>query len=503
MKIADFTYDLFISYARENDGPLEGDRPGWVEDLSKCLVFRLTQLSGTPPRLLSLASSQNPPKLEEGLSQVAFFVAILSPDYLREEYLRDIERFSSAASQQGSLQPGGKSRFFKVVRKPLSAQQHPEALRQLLSYEFFGRDPHTEELIEFDRSPATEREFWNRVGDLARAIHEARKAWEQSAGADSIPTRPSVYLAETGYDRRQEYYEIKRQLESQNFVVQPDRQLPLGAVEYRKCVQEVLSRCALSIHLIGSDPGRTPVDSEVAGVQLQNSIAAECSRLLGLRRLIWMPGQLQVDDESQKRFVDSLHTDATALTGADLLEAPLEDLKKEIRSNLQAADIQGALTQQASQKDLQAAEEAKGDETQLEIYLVCDQRDLEAVVPLRKFLQTRVRVTLPEFSGNVKTVRKAHEDRLRQCDAVAVYYGAGNILWLRAKLREISKIAGQGRVKEFLARLIYIGPPHTDEKEQYATGEAQIVCNFETFDPGLMEPFLSEVQQMREDRADE
>ena len=103
----------------------------------------------------------------------------------------------------------------------------------------------------------------------------------------------------------------------------------------------------------------------------------------------------------------------------------------------------------------------------------------------------------------MKTVRKAHEDRLRQCDVVAVYFGAGSILWLRAKLREISKIAVQGRIGEFLARFIYIGPPHTDEKEQYATGEAQIVCNFEPFDPEFMEPFLSEVQQIKEGCADE
>ena len=60
-------------------------------------------------------------------------------------------------------------------------------------------------------------------------------------------------------------------------------------------------------------------------------------------------------------------------------EMTLEDLKKEIRSYLQTIDTQRLLMEQADQTDQPDAVEAIGDETQLDIYLVCDQRGERAV----------------------------------------------------------------------------------------------------------------------------
>ena len=60
-------------------------------------------------------------------------------------------------------------------------------------------------------------------------------------------------------------------------------------------------------------------------------------------------------------------------------------------------------------------------------------------------------VILPVFEGDEAQVRQEHEANLTDCDAALIYYGAGNELWLRSKLRELQKIAGYGRTKPMLA----------------------------------------------------
>ena len=41
--------------------------------------------------------------------------------------------------------------------------------------------------------------------------------------------------------------------------------------------------------------------------------------------------------------------------------------------------------------------------------------------------------------------RQEHEDNLRDCDGLIVYYGNGTELWERRKRSEIRKISGQGQ----------------------------------------------------------
>ena len=74
-------------------------------------------------------------------------------------------------------------------------------------------------------------------------------------------------------------------------------------------------------------------------------------------------------------------------------------------------------------------------------------------MPLEDFLfERRFEVILPVFDGDEAQVRQEHEANLDDCDAALIYYGAGNELWLRSKLRELQKIAGYGRTKPMLAK---------------------------------------------------
>ena len=496
MKLADFENDIFISYAHLDDETPSETQEGWISHFHKCLEFRVSQLFGAKPRIWRDLKLQGNDvfgdEIVDQFPKVAFLISVLSPRYLKSDWCRkEVTAFWKAAEQSGGTRLGNKSRVFKVVKTPVPIEEHPPEIQDTLDYEFFRQDATSGIPTEFDllMNPDSEKEFWAKLNDLARDITELLQVMERSgtegpgaAAPDSAAPEKQVYLAETGHDLKGDYDLIKRELEAHNCHVLPDRQLPLVIPDYEREAAEMIASCELSIHLVGQNPGIVPDGGTQSIVEIQNQIAAQQSESGALKRLIWMPSQLQLDNELQERFVNNLRTDRQALAGADLLETPLEDLKTEILKLL------------APEPEPPPAPTDSGDDLR-HIYMICDQRDVEAVREIDDYLYDQgFEVIKPVFEGDVKTVRKDHEDTLRSCDAVLLYYGAANELWLRAKLREISKIAGQGRSKDFLARLVYVGAPHSDEKERYRTREAIVVKHFETFSPAVLAPFISEVQ---------
>jgi hypothetical protein len=75
-----------------------------------------------------------------------------------------------------------------------------------------------------------------------------------------------------------------------------------------------------------------------------------------------------------------------------------------------------------------------------------------------------------------------------------VYYGAGNELWLRSKLRELQKIAGYGRTAPMRAKAIYVAPPDAAPKQRLRTHEAMVLRGAETFDPQSVAEFVAALQ---------
>ena len=65
-------------------------------------------------------------------------------------------------------------------------------------------------------------------------------------------------------------------------------------------------------------------------------------------------------------------------------------------------------------------------------------------MPWADFLFKEFEVIPPVFEGDEAEVRAYHEENLSTRDAIVIFYGAANDIWLRRKLREIQKSAGYG-----------------------------------------------------------
>ena len=505
---AEFEIDVFVSYAHIDDEVLGEGQTGWISSFHRALEIRLAQLLGQQPRVWRDPKLQGndvfgETLLTEKLPRAALLVSVLSPRYVRSEWCtRELRRFLEASEATGGVRVADKVRVFKVVKTPIPREEHPPELQEVLGYEFFTIEPETGRPRELSQSapPEAQRQYWARLDDLAHDIADLLRTLHANGHGGAVGVGPSldrpepseaVYLAETGFDLREARDAVKRELLEHGFRVLPDRPLPLVGPELEAFVREQLARCRLSVHPVGRSYGVVPDGATDSVVALQAELAVErgqAARTAGkadpFSRLVWLPAGLEIEDERQSELIGRLRDDARLQERGDLLETGLEDFKTALLRHLAPAEEEAV-------DDPAAPGEAAGEDELLRVYLVCDQRDLGATAALEDLLFDRgLEVVIPVFEGDEAQVRRDHEESLVLCDAVLLYWGQGNELWLRRKLREVQKSAGFGRKAPFRSKVIYVAPPAAPAKDRLRTREALVLREEEGVSAELLEPFL-------------
>ncbi len=490
-----FDYDLFISYAHIDNEALTESQKGWIAQLHERLAIRLGQLLGEEPQIWRDPKLQGNDYFDETivdqLDKVAILLSVVSPRYVKSEWCtKELHEFVKAARQTGGVRVGDKARLFKVVKTPIPLEAHPRELQPLLGYEFFEIDPESGHPIEFDQvfGPDAEQRYWSRLNDLAYDIRDllvSIKARGNGTIASAASSGVTVYLAETTQDLNDKRDDIRRELQQGGHTVLPDRPLPLYGPDLESAVRDYLDRCKLAIHLVGASYGMVPEAAECSVIALQNALAAERSAASDLRRLIWLPPELDLADERQQAFVETLKNDPAVQHGADLLETTLEDLKTVIRDKL------------APREEPEAVPDAvPADERPPLVYLLCDQRDKEVVAPLDDYLyELGFEVEMPLFEGDEEAVREYHQEMLTLCDAVLIYYGEADEAWVKVKVMDLRKAAGYGRAAAMRATAVYVAEPETPDKARFRTRDAdEVIKHFGAFSAGVLAPFVERLK---------
>jgi hypothetical protein len=489
-----FEHDLLISYAHIDDQTLVTGENGWVSRLHRLLEIRVAQLFGQTPKIW------RDPKLQgndffadtilERLPKIAALLSVVSPRYVQSEWCnRELKEFCRAAQQSGGVRVADKARIFKVVKTPVQRERLPEEVQPMLGYEFFVYDEsgRARELAQ-EYGPGADRAFLTKLDDLAYDITQLLELMQHEEAGLPVPvaevSKGTVYLAETSFELKEEREGIKRDLIRNGYEVLPDRPLPLVSSELDRFVREQLSRCKLSIHLIGKNYGIVPEGAVQSIVERQQGLASEIGPAAGLASVIWLTPGIEVEDTRQRAFIDHLHNDAEVHATAEVLQVPLEELKTLVHHKLAPPP---------APKKAPAAAAPRQEVTR--VYLLCDQQDVDAARAVEDHLFGQgFEVILPLFEEDEAAARLEHEENLQSCDAVLVYYGAAGELWLRRKLRELQKSAGLGRDKPWLGRAIYVGGPVTPQKERFRTLEATLIQEPASgFDPAALDSFLGEL----------
>lgn len=489
-RLVDFENDIFISYAHIDNQPLSEDQSGWISDFHRALEIRLAQLCGEKPRICRSPKLQGDDYFEDKIivqfPKVVLLVSVLSPRYLKSKWcIKELQEFcKSAEVTRGIRVAANKARIFKVIKTPIPPEQQPQELQSLLSYEFYeisqtGR-PH-----EFNKifGSESEKKYWAKLEDLAYDIYQFLETFQQVEVEEASPivhpvksTGTTIYLAETTFDLIEARDKVRRELQQRGYIILPSQPLPYNS-DLPRVVRENLENCKLSIHLIGQRYGIIPEGVDHSVVELQYSLAkAQNQQNSEFSHLVWVASELKVQEPRQKEFIQFLQDDT------EVLQTTLEDFKTIIQDRLNPDKV--------------PFEPSVREEGSTQVYLICDQRDLETIEPLEEYLWSQEMEVLPSmFEGDEAEVRQYHQESLCDCDAALIYYGQGNELWLRTKLRELQKAAGYGRTKPMLAKAVYVVAPNTNDKQRFRTHQASVIKNFEEFSPSALELFRVQVTQ--------
>jgi hypothetical protein len=482
--------DAFISYAHIDNRVLGEGRAGWIASFQRALETRVAQFIGREARIWwdpELRGNEVfSDVLSDRLRSVAALVSVVSPGYVNSKWgRRELSEFCRAAEEQGGLQIADKARVFKILKTPVPLDQHPPELQPFLGYEFYKVEPDSGRVRELSEmfGPEAEREFWIKLDDLA---HDMCRLLELVHEDQAMPfVRPesggTVFLAETTSDLKAERDALKRSLQQTGVTVLPARTLPLSEAELTDSVREDLAACRMSIHLFGRTYGLVPEGAETSLPEMQNQLAAARAASGSFSRVLWIPQGLQVTDDRQQGVLDQMRLDQRMLPGTDLIEASFEDLRTMISTRLKEGP-------KATRVAPQTSSMAPG---MANLYLLYDQRDEATTAPWADLLFKTFEVVSPLFDGDEKEVRESHEEALRNCDGVLLFYGAGNEAWLRRKLTEVQKSPGYGRTKAAPEVCICLIPPNTPVKARFRTHHAHVIPQWDGCDAASLEPFVT------------
>jgi hypothetical protein len=508
-----FDKDIFISYAHIDDESLIADKKGWISEFHRALEIRLAQLLGYKPIIWRDPALQGnhifDKEIVDQFSKVAIMVSILTPRYVKSDWcVKEVTEFREVCQQNAGFVVNNKARVFKVIKTPVNQELHPDGIKNILGYEFYGTDPNTGRVKEF--SPIfshTEKGYWEKLDDLANDISaflEELKAYSLPGGSSVAKTAApaasvaqpqktsnkhvkNIFLSESSNDTRELRDSLKRELQDHGYNILPYGQLSLVAQELKTNVTDFMKESQLAIHLVGNSYGIVPEGTEKSIVEIQNEIGATESVVDNLSRLIWLPENIDPTDDRQKTFVKKLSAGSRdVLAGADMVKGSIEDFKSVVHDKLKSME-----------EEVQAPAETKqvqAESTNKMLYLICDILDLEAIVPLEDFLFSNgIEVVLPIFEGDETLIREDHIENLKNCSGVIIFYGNGSEIWLRTKMRDFQKINGYGRAQPISFKGVYLAQPASPIKQRFRTLEAEVINGIEQLPAVELKNLLSKL----------
>jgi hypothetical protein len=489
-----FAKHLFISYAHLDNQPLTPEQQGWITRFHKTLEALLSMRMGGKAQIWRDEKLQGndvfADEIVDQFAQTAVLVSVLTPRYLNSEWCtKEVAEFSKSAEQSGGMVVDNKARIFKVLKTPVDTQESlPAVMKDLLGYEFFTFEDETPLELDPVYGEKYAQDYNRKVGKLAWDISQLLTKLETDTGDsghdEQATAKATIYLAECSFDHKETREILEGDLRRHGYTVLPDQQLPRDEADYVAAVERLLERCELSIHLVGESYGAVPDGpSQKSVVVLQNELAVQRSKSGALARVIWLPDGTHSEQAPQQAFIEVLHQNVEAQFGADLITGDLEDLKTSIHATLKKLE-----KPEPKQPEEQAA---AADRAKL-IYLICDEKDRKATVPVRKFCRDQgFEVSLPAFEGDATAVREAHQQLLTTCDAVILFYGAGEEAWKRTLDNELKKMPGYRGGKPLPASFTYLADPKTADKEDLIDmEEPNLINGIQDFSEAAMAAFV-------------
>ena len=464
--------DIFISYAHIDNEPFGEERARWVTEFAENLGKRLGMVAGDradvwqDPRLRGNEAVW--PAIEEALGDALTLVSVVSPRYISSESCqREIALFVQKWRERGTPPPDGRRKpLFKVVKTFVPRDRHPPPLRDVNGYDFYQWDESTGRFRDFglNPDPLVRRLYWTRLDDIAQDIGTLLGEIHHDPAVPVEPIR--VYVAQTTRDVREARDAIARELKDRHVEVLPVGDLPQTSDELQAAVRADLARARYSIHIVGTRDGFVPEGDSQSVVEIQYALALEVrtSGLLWFPSGLAPPGVLASASPTQDAMLATrLAPTAIPENGFDFLRGTLDEVKTLLLARIAQGPVRPPVVSTSDG---------------LGAYLVHLRSETSTVEALKTELGQRfpavaaavpgalspLRFTTPMTRGTPAELRKDHESKLQQSDAVIVVCGQAPGDWVGAKLSELKKM---GLASEAVPRAILYLPPASLNVDQF------------------------------------
>jgi hypothetical protein len=469
-----FEKHLFISYAHLDNQPLAPEQQGWITRFHASLSAMLSMRLGRQAEIWRDSKLNGndifADEIVQQFPKTELLISILTPRYLESEWCtREVREFCRSAEHTGGLIVDNKTRVIKVIKIPIENEDPlPPVMKQALGYPFFVFDEQ-ETPLELDPAYGGEfqQKFNLKMAKLAFDITQLIKLIGSNAADDnpaSAPTadKPAVYLGECSFDVREEREALAIDLRLHGYTIYPDTKLPDEEIAYITEVDRMMGLCKLAIHPIGAVYGAVPDgNSEQSITVLQNRVAIQQCRSRELPRLIWIPRPARPDTPRQQEFIETLSRDPEAQFGADVITADIEALKAAVHAALKKIETPPPVAAPNASETTAIGSSVKS------VFVLCDERDRKATIPIRKLLKSRgFETSIPLFEGDAATVRQASQDALASCDAVLLFYGSADEAWKRCQEAELKKAQAYRESKAPLTVYTCLSEPVTESKQE-------------------------------------
>jgi hypothetical protein len=314
---------------------------------------------------------------------------------------------------------------FLVVRSYPKNIVIQESIKILTTYNFFENNPYNFEITEF--SPAgegqIENDFWDKMTDLAYDV-KMRCTGPPVSGAGS-DFQKTVYLAEVSVDQVKNRERLLRELLLSGYRVLPEKPLPSSLKEFELAVNEAISQCCLSIHIMGEVYGDSPEGSDYSYVELQNRVFSkrratvknEDERLPEIHRFIWFSPVFEPFEDKQNQYLKRLKKEILNSPDTELIHSTLYDLKEIVDHNF-ARLLAGNTTKVSADKN--------------QVLLITDDMDTGIVAQIEeRMLFNEVDfVSLSKLKGSFRLTTKLEE--FRKYHYFLVVQTTPNDVWLNS-----------------------------------------------------------------------
>jgi hypothetical protein len=489
-----FEHDVFVSYAHiDNQPDREGER-GWVESFERALKLRLLKRFGREVatwRDPELARSQHfDPVIETAVKGSAIVLSLISESYLASDYCRqELAWFITKASQEvPGLTVDHHVRVFPVLLYNVPPHEWPEACRATSGFRFhdaieggFGKplDP-------------AQADFTDQLCGLVEELHTVLLAiqkfgTEPEAPDDERTRAQAVFLADVADDLRRDRRHLRLQLEKAGIEIVSGIPPPDREAEHRAAVARALRRANLSIHLLGSLPGR-PLDEEEPDrtypVEQVNIALRE-----GRSQLVVLPPGFERQDIAEPAYAELI----TALQDRQRDADELEILQTE-RAQV-AEEALSKLRRLAAQDEVRQADAVRGGEGTAFVDLHVN--DLASAGDLVSYLQTKrvAAITIPSVELDPAAGLSLFEKHLESARLFIVVFGRVARGWVEQRLNEAFKLILSKRLTTRVG--VYLAPPRKSAGDAAFPPFFEVMNNTERFDPRTVDVLLQDRAETR------